>query len=50
MLRAKELNLAFDELEIYTVGDIFDMAIERLNDSEEWDYRATQADNGRLMR
>jgi hypothetical protein len=50
MLRAKELNLSFDELEILTIGDIFDMAVEKLNDQEEWDYIATQADIDKLMR
>jgi hypothetical protein len=50
MLRAKELSLSFDELEIVTIGDILDMTIERLNDQEEWDYIATQADIDKLMR
>lgn len=50
MLRAKELNLSLDELDILTIGDILDMAIEKGNDSEEWDYIATQADIDRLMR
>ena len=50
MLRIKELGLTIQELEYITVGDVLDMLIERGNDNEEWEYKATQEDIDRLMR
>lgn len=50
MLRCKELNLSFEDLEYITPGEVLDMLIERGNDSEEWEYAATQADIDRMMR
>ena len=50
MLRIKELCLAMDELEFYTVGDITDMMIERSNDTYDWELKPTQADFDRFMR
>lgn len=50
MLRIKELGLSFTELEYITVGDVLDMLIERGNDNEEWDYKATQKDIDMMMR
>ena len=50
MLRCKELNLSFEDLVYITPGEVLDMLIERGNDSEEWEYAATQADIDRMMR
>ncbi len=50
MLRIKELGLTIPELEYITVGDVLDMLIERGNDNEEWEYKATKEDIDRLMR
>lgn len=50
MLRAKQLNVRLDEMELLTVGEITDMMVEKANDSYEWEYKATQADIDRFMR
>lgn len=45
MLRCLQIGLALRDLELVTVGMVFDMIIERLNDdSDEWTRTATQKD------
>jgi hypothetical protein len=44
LLRAKQLNLCLEELNLITVGDVIDMLTEQSNDHAEWDYEATQED------
>lgn len=44
MLRVKELNIPLDELPLFTMGEITDMLIERINDTEEWELLPTEAD------
>lgn len=44
LLRAKQMNLSFEELSILTIGDVIDMLAEQANDHVEWDYVATQDD------
>ena len=44
MLRAYQLGLTLDEMEKMSVGDVFDMMTESMNDQEEYDYKATQED------
>ena len=40
MLRCAELNLSGADLDEFTVGMIFDMVTERLNDHEKYDKKA----------
>lgn len=49
LLRAKQLNIGFEELEYLTVGDVIDMLTEQGNDSYKWPYKATQADIDKLF-
>lgn len=44
MLRCAELGLSGDDLDGMTVGMVYDMAIERANDSEKYPVMATQED------
>ncbi len=44
MLRAKQLNLSLEELNLLTVGEVIDMLTEQSNDSYKWPYEATQDD------
>nr|DAV85881.1 MAG TPA: hypothetical protein [Caudoviricetes sp.] len=44
LLRAKELGLSIQELSSITVGMVFDMLIERNNDSFTYDVQATVSD------
>lgn len=44
MLRCCEIGLSWDLLGRITVGDVWDMCIERLNDREKYPIKATQAD------
>lgn len=44
MLRCAELGLNADELDQMTMGMVFDMIIEKGNDHEKYNYKATQAD------
>lgn len=46
MLRAKQIGLTIDEMEILDEGMIFDMIVESANDAEADSYQelATQAD------
>ena len=44
MLRCTELGLRPSDLAVLEYGAVVDMLIERGNDKEEYDYKATQAD------
>ena len=44
MLRCAELGLQRDMLEYITMGDVYDMCIEKMNDQEEYPKKATQED------
>ena len=44
MLRCTELGLRPSDLAMLEYGAVVDMMIERGNDNEEYDYKATQAD------
>lgn len=44
LLRAKQLNLNLEELNLLTVGEVIDMLTEQSNDSYDWPYEATQDD------
>lgn len=44
MLRCAELNLSDTALSQMTMGMVYDLLIEKANDSEEYPYKATQAD------
>lgn len=44
MLRCAELRLSREDLEEMTMGMVYDMLIERANDQEKYNYKATQAD------
>lgn len=44
MLRCAELNLSDAALGEMSIGMVYDMLIERANDSEKYPYKATQED------
>lgn len=44
MLRCVELGLSRDMLSVLSVGDVYDMYTEKMNDQEEYPYKATQED------
>lgn len=44
MLRCVELGLHTDMLKILSIGDIYDMYTEKMNDQEEYPLKATQED------
>jgi len=44
LLRAKQLNLNLEELNLITIGDVMDMLTEQNNDHAQYDYEATQED------
>lgn len=44
MLRCKELGLTINELEEISYGLVMDMLTEKINDEEEYPYKAGQAD------
>lgn len=44
MLRCAELGLGTEDLDSMTMGMVYDMLIERNNDHEKYNYKATQAD------
>lgn len=44
MLRCSELNLTDDSLNNMTIGMVYDMLVEKMNDSQQYDYKATQED------
>ena len=48
LLRCHELGLRITDLEYFDYGTVQDMIIERGNDSEEYDYVATQKDYDRF--
>ena len=49
MLRCAELHLSCEDLDDMTMGMVYDMLIERANDHEQYDYKATQEDINRLF-
>lgn len=44
MLRCAELNLSDEALSGMTIGMVYDMLAEKMNDKEEYPYKATQED------
>lgn len=44
MLRCVELGLTKELMQELTIGDVYDMLVEKANDSEEYPIRATQED------
>lgn len=44
MLRCAELNLSDDALYGMSIGMVYDMLTEKMNDREEYPYKATQED------
>ena len=44
MLRCAELNLSDSALSGMSIGMVYDMLTERMNDKEEYPYKATQED------
>lgn len=44
MLRCTELGLNKDMLELLSMGDVYDMCTEKMNDQEEYPLKATQED------
>lgn len=44
MLRCAELNLSDEALGEMTMGMVYDMLTEKLNDQEDYNYKATQED------
>ena len=50
LLRMKELGISADEMELFTIGEVVDMYIEKGNDTQEWEYAPTQADFDKFMR
>lgn len=49
MLRCCQLGLSFEDLRHYTVGMIYDMLIEKVNDSEDYPVRGTADDLRRIL-
>lgn len=47
-LRAVQLGLSIGDLELLSVGMVYDMLIERQNDGYDYPVLATQADIDRL--
>lgn len=48
ILRAIELGLSITDLDFLSLGEITDLFIEKINDSFDYPYKATQADIDRL--
>ena len=48
LLRAVQLGLSIADLDYLSVGMVFDMLVEKQNDSYEYHVLATQADIDRL--
>ena len=44
MLRCAELNLSDSALESMSIGMVYDMLAEKMNDKEMYPYKATQED------
>lgn len=49
MLRCAELGLSKADLDDMTMGMVYDMLIERANDQETYNYKATQDDIDRFF-
>lgn len=47
-LRAVQLGLSIGDLELLSIGMVYDMLIEHLNDNYDYPLVATQADIDRL--
>ena len=48
ILRAIEMGLSLSDMDLLSMGEITDLMIEKINDSYEYPYVATQADIDRL--
>lgn len=48
LLRCVQLGLSLSDLELLTVGMVFDLLAESANDQEEWPVLATQEDFDRF--
>lgn len=48
MLRAVQLGVGIQDMDMLTVGDVLDMCTEARNDSEEYPYVPEQADFDRF--
>lgn len=44
LLRTKEIGLTLDELDVLSVGTIYDLIAEKANDKYEWPQEMTQSD------
>lgn len=44
MLRCSELNLSDSAISSMSIGMVYDMLTEKMNDKEEYPYKATQDD------
>ena len=44
LLRCLQIGLSLDELDLLTIGMVTEIAIERANDSESYNYIGTQED------
>ena len=44
LLRCTQLGLSMSDLDLLTIGVVYDMMTERENDNESYDYVGTQAD------
>lgn len=49
LLRAKQLNMNFDELALISTGELIDMLTEQANDQCNWPIKATQSDIDKLF-
>lgn len=49
MLRCAELGLCASDLDDMTMGMVYDMIIEKANDQEKYNYKATQEDIERFF-
>lgn len=49
MLRVAELRLSTDILELLTVGDVYDMMVERMNDQEEYPLKGNAEDINKIF-
>lgn len=49
MLRAKQLNMSLDELNMITAGDLLDMMTEQSNDAYKYPYKGNQEDIDRFF-
>lgn len=49
LLRAKQLNLTFNELNLITIGELLDMMTEQANDSYKYPVKGNQEDIDRFF-